>query len=301
MDLPELVADRLDDEPVAARVDIDGDAVITTPTRTLRYYTNGLLRDESVEEFSHDVERVDVAETRRKATIRLSNPEDHWEFTIPRNGIEEVLEGVMTGILRNDDVVEANEPIRSIYRFSELTLVVTDARLLKHLGDAVWESDHEAYPFVDVTGLDFEEGEHSTQLVVEIDGRPHRIKLPTDASAGVRRTVEQALFDFYDVDSLDGLNAAVGLDEDEQPSEPDAEPSPTDETDAEASPAEEVLSLDGANSTDDEEPADTGSLDVRALERRLESLETQLENQNELLERQQEAIEQLVEELRRGR
>lgn len=294
MDLPEVVTDRLDDEPVVSRVDIDGDAVITTPTRTLRYYTNGLLRDESVEEFSHDVERVDIAETRRKTTVRLSNPEDYWEFTIPKNGTQEVLQGVLTGVLRTDGILETNESIRALYRFSELTLVVTDARLLKHVGDAVWESDHEGYPFVDVTGLSFEEGDHNTQMVLEVDSHPHRIKLPTDASGGVRRTVERALFDFYDVDDLDALNAAVAVGEDEQ--EPEGQ-LPDEQEPAEPATEDEA---DDVPSLDDEETAVAGT-DAPDLTRRLDALEEQVQHQTELLERQQETLEQLVEELRRGR
>ncbi|MFB6171666.1 MAG: hypothetical protein ABEJ23_03980 [Haloarculaceae archaeon] len=304
MDLPALVADRLDGEAVVARVDIDGDAVVTTPTRTLRYYANGLLRDESVEEFPHDVDRIDVVEGRRKSTIRLTDPEDEWEFTVPRSGTDDVLECVLTGVLRTADVVESDETVRDVYRFSELTLLVTGVRLLKHVGDAVWASDYETYPFADVTGLSFEEGAHNTQLILEVDGRPHRIKLPTDASGAVRRSVERALFEFYDVDDLDALNAAVAADRDADAAadEPDdataRSPGTADSTDEIEGSVEESFSIEGGDLAAD---APAGLDDPTDVDERLAALESQVERQADLLERQQDLLEQLVDELRRGR
>jgi hypothetical protein len=299
MDRPELVADHLGEEPVVATVDLGGgDAVYTTPTRTLVYRSDGILRDESVEEYSLDVERVDVADGRRKTTVRLSTPEGRREFTVPDAAAEEVLEAVLAGVLRVNGRIERDETVRAVYRFSELALVVTDGRLLKHVGGAVWAPDHEVLPFADLTRLDFEEGSRTTQLVLEVEGRAHRIKLPTDRVGVVRRTVERAVFAFHGVDSL------AELDERLSPADP-GEAAPVDAALADAGPTADAgdLAFDVGGVGDPpatDEPTDLhdGSGDVEA---RLDALEAAVERQTELLERQQETLERLVDELRRGR
>ena len=72
MSQPEIVQADLDDEDVVARVDLGGeDELYVTPTRTLLYRAEGLLSDESVEEYPHEAERVTVSEGRRKAKVTL--------------------------------------------------------------------------------------------------------------------------------------------------------------------------------------------------------------------------------------
>lgn len=303
MDRPELVGDHLGAESVVATVDLGGgDAVYTTPTRTLVYRSDGILRDESVEELPHDVDRVAVEEGRRKTTVRLSSPEERREFTVPESVADEVLEAVLAGVLRTAGHIGDDETVRAVYRFSELALVVTDARLVKHVGGAVWAPDHEVLPFADVTRLEFEEGTRTTQLVVEVGGRVHRIKLPSDRVDAVRRTVERAVFAFHDVDSLAALNERLAPAED-----PDAADTVDAASDGDRSDDAD-LSLDVDDSTarasesadDADETSDAGTVD-EDVAARLDAVEAALERQAELLERQQETLEQLVDELRRGR
>jgi hypothetical protein len=285
MDVPEPVTDQLGEESVTARVDLGGgDAVFTTPTRTLLYRSEGILRDESVETFPHDVDRLELSVGRRKVTIGLSTPEDDWEITVPESAEQEVLEAVLEGILGAAGRIEPEEPVRAVYRFSELTLVVTDARLFKHVGNAVWAPDHEELPFADATRVEFEEGTRNSQLVVAVEGRAHRVKLPAADVDAVRRTVEEALFDYHDVDSLEALNAKLTPDE-------------------EGESAESFEFEDESGTTDEGGPAEDLRLDVGGedVEARLAALEEAVEHQTELIEEQQELLERLVDELRRGR
>ena len=72
MSQPEIVQSGLGDEAVVARVDLGGeDELYVTPTRPLIYRAEGLLADESVEEYSHGAERITVSEGRRKAKVTL--------------------------------------------------------------------------------------------------------------------------------------------------------------------------------------------------------------------------------------
>jgi len=211
MDIPDLVRQTLGDEEIAAGVSIgDEDAVCLTPTRTLIYRSEGLLSDEQVEEYPHDVERLAVSEGRRKTKFELEYVEGVESFTVPANRGENVLELLLQGILRRDGVIGEREMIAGVYRFTELTLIVTGGRLLKHIGNHVWDEDFEDYPFEDVTGLEFERASNATSIAVEIGGRPQRVKVPNDTARVVRQTIENALFAYYDVGSLEALNGVVG-------------------------------------------------------------------------------------------
>ncbi len=214
MEIPDLVRNALGDEEVRAGVNLgDEDALCLTPTRTILYRGEGLLSDESIEEYAHDVERLDVKEGRRKTKFSLTYVDGTETFTVPGSRAETVLEHLLDGVLTVGEVIEPTESVRGVYRFSELTLIVTDARLVKHVGAPVWDEDFEEFPFADVTGLAFEQGSVATQIVISVAGRPQRIKAPNDQAPMVQETLQDALFAFHEVDSLDALNEAVAVEE----------------------------------------------------------------------------------------
>jgi hypothetical protein len=65
-----------------------------------------------------------------------------------------------------------------------------------------------------------EEGNVSSQIIIEIDGRPQRIKTPSDRTREVRVRIEQALLSYHDVGSYAEFEQAVAPDE-EPESDPD--------------------------------------------------------------------------------
>lgn len=213
MEIPDLVRQHLGEEDVTATVNLGTeDVACFTPTRTLIYHGEGLLSDESVEEYGHNVERLDVSEGRRKTSFTLEYVDGMESFSVSNDRGDVILEWLLTGILRAADVLEAGETVQGTFRFSELTLIVTDARVVKHIGSSVWDEDFEAYPFEEVTGLDFEEGSVATQVVIGVDGRPQRIKAPNDEAPLVEQTLSEALFEYHDVSGLDALNEKVATD-----------------------------------------------------------------------------------------
>ncbi len=221
MSVPGIVQSTLDDEEIAARVSLGGDdELYITPTRTIIYRAEGLLSDESVDEFPHDAERITLSEGRRKTRFSLEYPlDDVRDFAIPSSRTEEALHPVLAGVLNGNGITDPGETVVQTYRFSELTLIITSDRLVKHIGEAVWDGDFEQYHFDDVTNLSFEDGSVATQIVLEVDGRQQRIKAPNDRADEVRNRLEYALFEYYDVDSLAEFNAYVGEDEDEDDEE----------------------------------------------------------------------------------
>ncbi len=258
MEVPQLVRERLGEESVEATVSLgDEDVVCVTPTRTFVYRGEGLLSDEAVSAYSHDVERIDVSEGRRKTKFHLEYVEGSDSFTVPADRTKAVLELLFGGVLHVAGVTVAGESISDVFSFSELTLVVTSHRLVKHVGAAVWDDDFENLSYDDVTGLAFEEGSVATQVVLSVDGRPHRIKAPSDNARMVERTLKQALFAYHDVDSLAELDEEVGVDDTE-----------TSETSEESS---EGLSLDDGISPlvggDEDDPSATGDTQPRTATR----------------------------------
>ena len=336
-ELPGLLSEAVGNARVVDTIDLGGgDVIAVTVTTTYLYRSEGLLKDESVETFDHAVERLGVRTKRRKSTIGLETMDGESSFTVPSSVVDQVIEAMVVGILSTNGVVEDDEEIRALFRFSELTLVVTDRRTLEHVGSAVWDGDFEAVEYADLTGLDFERGSVGTQVVLETADRRRRVKVPNEHAGTVRREIQEAVFAFHDVDSIEALRAEIS-EPDEETDDPDPDPAYGGEKASDGStdgPADEPA--DGFVSTEWSPPADrdpagarskateqpsgesTGSppeghdgkadgddpahdAEIEALESRVDALSEQLERQTELIESQGELLEQLVDELRRGR
>jgi len=216
MSVPGIVHSTLNGEEIAARVSLGGeDELFITPSSTLVYRSDGLLSDESVDEYPHDADRLTLSEGRRKTTFTLEYPlEGTEEFTIPSGKTNTVLHPVLAGVLNGNGITDPGETVAQTYRFSELTLIITSDRLVKHIGAAVWDGDYEEYHYDDVTNLAFEDGSVATQIVLTANGRPQRIKAPNDQANDLRERLKRALFEYHDVGSLEELNETLGADDD---------------------------------------------------------------------------------------
>ena len=215
MSLPELLAGTVGDEDVVAEVPLGGDdRLAVTPTRTLVYRGDGLLSDESVGEYGHDVERIEVSTGRRKAKITLGYGLDGDEtLSVPTKRVDDVLHPVLAGVLSASGVTDPGETVVRTFRFSELTLIVTSDRLVKHVGSAVWDPEFEEFHYEDLTGLDFEEGTVATAVVLVHDGRSERFKAPNESARAVRETLADAVCSFHGVDSLEEFRVAAEAEE----------------------------------------------------------------------------------------
>jgi hypothetical protein len=214
MEIPNLVRERLGGESIEATVSLgDEDVIAVTPTRTILYRGDGLLSDESVSVYSHDIERLDLSTGRRNTKFSLTYVDGTKEFKVPGDRADTLLQILLQGVLRVAGVAEQDESVAGVFQFSELTLVVTEKRLVKHIGAPVWDEDFEVFDYDDVTALEFEEGSVATQIVLTVDGRPQRIKAPSDQAPQVEQTLTQTLCSYYDVNSLDALAAKLGTDE----------------------------------------------------------------------------------------
>jgi hypothetical protein len=261
MEIPDLVRQAVGDEEIEVGVNLgDEDVVCLTPMRTLLYRADGLLSDEKVEEYPHEVERLDVKEGRRKTKFTIEYVDGPRSFSVPTNRDQQVLELLMTGILRAADVAAPDESVAGVFRFSEMALFVTEARVVKHIGAAVWTDDFEVYPFEDLTGLSYEEGSVATEVILEVDGRPNRVKTPNEDARKVQQVLEDALFSAYGVSSLDNLNDRIGQDDPE-----DADGSDDGGTDAGAGGGLELgEGIDPLVTGEDDEPVEPADIDTPA-------------------------------------
>lgn len=217
MSVPGIVHSTLDGEEIAARVSLGSDdELFITPTRTIVYRADGLLSDESADEYPHDADRLTLSEGRRKTKFTLEYAlEGERSFSVPAGKTDEVLHPVLAGVLNGNGITGPGETVIKPYRFSELTLIITSDRLVKHIGGAVWDEDFEEYQFDDVTSLSFEDGSVATQIVLTANGRPQRIKAPNEEANDLRERLQRALFDYHDVGSLEELNEMIGVEDDE--------------------------------------------------------------------------------------
>jgi len=260
MEIPDLVRQRLGDETVESAVNLgDEDLVCFTPSRTLVYSGESLLSDESVEVYDHDVERLEVSDGRRNTVFELEYVDRTERFKVANSRAEAVLERLLGGILETTGVTEPGESVESVFRFSELTLVVTDTRLVKRVGSYVWSSDFEEYPYSAVTGLEFEEGSVATQVVLSVAGRPQRIKAPSDDAPLVQQALTNALCGYYDVGSLEELNATLARD---TPDDRDADEGDFSLDDTIAPLVDEGTESGPADATDEPDAADETAVDT---------------------------------------
>lgn len=339
--LPELLSEAVDGGAVIDTIEIGGgDTIAVTHGATYVYRSEGLLKDESVEQFDHAVDRLSVQTGRRKSSVLLESIDDEASFSVPSKIEERLISALLEGILRTEGTIEPDENVLAQFRFSELTLVITDARLFEHVGGAVWDGEFEVVEYADLSELDFERGSVATQVVLETDSRRRRVKVPNEHAGSVKRDIQDAVFAFYGVASLEELRREIA------DPDPDDGVESTEDSILDADPNGETnvdgTSEDASDSTDDFVSAgwssaaeqDTVSNDepktrpvaaeakaerkrpedgngstadapnrseIEALSTRIDELAAQIDTQTELIESQGELIEQLVDELRRGR
>lgn len=319
MDVPDVVREAIGDESVAASVALGGeDVLLVTPTRTVVYRGEGLLSDESVAEYPHDVSRIVVNEGRRKSTVRLDyGPDGEQSLDLPTGRLNDALHPILAGVLSAAGVTRSGETITRTFLFSELTVVVTSDRLVKHVGTAVWDGDYDEYPYDDVTDLAFEEGNHATGIVIGLGERRERFKTPNDRAEELREALVAAVLDYHGYDDLAAFRADRAGENGELDDEGEASDAAFGGSGLAplgAGAANDGLASDGADDraagTEDGSSAAAGAVgaaagtaddDGESVAAELAALREAVETQNERIERQADLVEQLIEELRRGR
>ena len=216
MQPPQRVAAAVGSEEVTTQIDLGGDDSITiTPTRLLLYRAEGLLSGESITELPLAARAVSMQRSRRKATIRFElADEETAEITVPAATAQHTLEPIVAAVLQHHDIFSPGEQVRSIYRLSQLTVIVGEQRILRNVGANIWDTEYEAFAYEQVTDIEYEKGDVATAIVLTVDGRTERIKVPNEEVITVRRDVEGAVCAFWDVETVPELRRLHGTDGD---------------------------------------------------------------------------------------
>ncbi len=303
MAVPDLIRERLGGEKPGARIPLSGDDELwVTPTRGLIYRAEGLLSGETVEEYPLEAQTITLTEGRRKTTIRLDRGYDGAdEFTVPAKHTDQTLRPVVEGVLASAGVTEDGEGVEQVYRLGELTLVVTEGRVIKYVGSALWtEEDYEEFPYDEVTDLELEHGSVSSELVIEVNGRPQRVKTPSEDAHEIRKTIEGPLLARHEVDSVAALRRKFADDEASEPATADG--AAATEAEADRDDLGSLLEFGGLDDTEAAEPATATPAEAASddLADEIAALREAVERQGERLEEQQALLERLIEELRRA-
>lgn len=291
MILPAVVRATLDEEPALDRVPLGDDELLVTPSRLLRYRAEGLLSDESVTEFPYDAERIGVSEGRRTATISLEYVDGGRTLSVPTGRFEDVLHPLLGGVLSAAGVLEAEEETIETFRFDELTVVVTDGRLVEYVGTAVWDGEYEEVTFEDVTDLEVERGRVATSVILTANGRRKRIKIRKERACPFEERLRVAIRAYHGIESLAELaDGKADVDDDRSDEHPIESVDP--------------LTIDslgddehGVAGPKPEGTAVPGSKRDSAIEDELETLASAIERQEALLAEQRRIVDRLREEL----
>ncbi len=211
MSLPDLLDEALDGEPAVAQVPLGGeDVLVVTPTQTLVYRADGLLSDESIERYNHDAERISLSVGRRKAKLTLEYGLDGSEtLALPAKRVEKALHPILAGVINAAGITDPGETVLKTFRFSELTLIVTSLRVVKHIGSAVWATDFESFGYDNLTDVSFEEGSVATAVVLTHNGRQDRFKAPNSDARAVREAIVEAVCAYHEVNSIEELRVRM--------------------------------------------------------------------------------------------
>lgn len=295
MSLPDAVQTVLGDEPALDRIVLTGeDELIVTPTRSLRYHAEGILNDESVEEFPHGAERLSVSTGRRTARISLEyGPDGERTLSVPAGRLEDVLHSLLAGILSATGITDPDERAIETFRFNELTVVVTAERLIEHVGEAVWDGEFETIEFADATGITVEQGSVATGIVLTAAGRRKRIKVPNERARVFEECVRKAIREHHGIDSVDELEVAESVPVDPGPAVGGVEPLALERPTEDRSDGEHSSGSPESNANDPDPITGTN------LEAQLDRLVETVEKQEALLARQRRTIGELREALTR--
>lgn len=293
MSLPGGVSMVIDEDELLDEIGLDEHRTLfISPEKAVVHRERSLLTDESVDTYPTAARKLGIEEGKRQTVVTFEYPnQPDLELELPSDVVAPALKALLASIIKATGVVSGDESIRELYRFNELTVVLTDSRLLKHIGHALWADMYDVIEFENIRDIRTEEGQVSTGINIVTTASSDRLKVPHEAAEGFVTELEQAVCDYHDVAALGVLRG------DPDAAEPDPEPDldqlrPLSVTEEDSVGESEGLLAD----LEPPDPAEDTDLHTQ-----LQQLTAAIEQQHELLESYMETLERLERELTRDR
>lgn len=291
MSLPGGVSVLVDEDDIVDRVALDDHRTLfVTPSKVITFRERSLLTEESVEVYPTEVEQLLLDEGKRQATVTFEYADgSSRELQLPTDTMAAGLKALLASVIRAMDIVQGDEVIIDLHRFKELTLVVTDSRLLKHVGWALWATAYDAIDYATITSIETEEGQVSTGVNIGTTDGNEWLKVPQSVADRFVSRFERAVCEFHGVTDLGVLNG------DPEAGEPDPEPDLDRLRPLQLNDPDELTTLDEAADTTDDH------VDIDRILDQIEELTAAIESQQELLISYQDVLAEIETELTRDR
>lgn len=201
MELPDVISDLiLDDETILSRTLIsNGVELIVTSTRLFLYRGVGLINTESFEEYKLNVDRISISLDRKKAQIILDYGINRpsVEFQAHRKYLDMIYDPLIRGAIHANNTLQQRESIKKICRKGELTIVLTNMKILKHIGTSLWDIDFESFDLETISKIYVDAGGISSELIIESNNRLHRIKTTANIAQSLCDSSINELISFH--------------------------------------------------------------------------------------------------------
>lgn len=292
MSLPGAVSMVIDEEHLIDRVSLDEHRTLfVTPDTAVAHRERSLLTEESVDTYPTDARELGLEEGKRQSTVTFVYDDgERKALELPTETRASALKALLASTIKATGTVAADESIIELYRFKELTVIVTDRRLLKHVGRALWADSFDVIEYEAVRDIRIEAGQVSTGINIDLIDGSDRLKVPHDTADDLVDRLETAVCEYHDVAALGVLRG------DPDAGKPDPEP--------------DLDRLRPLSVGDDRSDDGTTLLADPAIERvevddelleELSALRSAIEHQQAQLEDYAETIERIERELTRGR
>lgn len=220
MTLPGGVSVLVGEDDIIDQVELDTHRMLyVTSTRAIAFRERSLFTEESVEVFPTNVKRLLLNRGKRQSTVTFEYTDrDDRELQLPSDATPPSIRALLESVVRATDVLEGDESIIELYRLNELTVIVTDQRLIKHVGQALWALPFDSIDYETVRDIESEVGQMSTGVFIRTTEGSDRFKLPKDVADRFVSRLEEAVCDYHDVPSVGVLRG------DPDAGKPDPEP-----------------------------------------------------------------------------
>jgi hypothetical protein len=108
-----------------------------------------------------------------------------------------IYDPLIRGAIHAKNTLQQGESIKKICRKGELTIVLTNMKILKHIGTSLWDIDFESFDLETISKIYVDAGGISSELIIESNNRLHRIKTTANIAQSLCDSSINELISFH--------------------------------------------------------------------------------------------------------